>query len=54
MFHARFGLPAPSGQRLFLFLAEAVLGIFMVKNLVDDLHYERVGDANVVTILKKW
>ena len=35
-------------------LAIGGLGIFMVKNLVDDLHYERVDDANVVTILKKW
>ena len=30
------------------------LGIFMVKQLVDDISYERVGSSNVVTIVKKW
>ena len=30
------------------------LGIFMVKQLVNDISYERVGSSNVVTIVKKW
>ena len=30
------------------------LGIFLVKRLVDDLHYKRDGDANVVTLKKTW
>ena len=30
------------------------LGIFMVKQLVDDIRYERVNEQNVVTIVKKW
>ena len=30
------------------------LGLFMVKQLVDDIRYERLDDSNVVTIIKKW
>lgn len=30
------------------------LGILMAKKSVDEMRYERVDDANVVTILKKW
>ena len=30
------------------------LGILMAKKSVDGLRYERVGDSNVVTIVKQW
>ena len=30
------------------------LGILMAKRSVDEMSYERVGNANIVTILKKW
>ena len=30
------------------------LGIFMTKKSVDDISYERVGDSNVVTFVKRW
>ena len=30
------------------------LGILMAKNSVDEMTYERVGDSNVVTFVKKW
>ena len=30
------------------------LGILMAKRSVDEMRYERVDDANVVTIIKKW
>ena len=30
------------------------LGILMAKRSVDEMSYERVGDSNVVTIVKRW
>ncbi|MBQ9042737.1 MAG: ATP-binding protein [Eggerthellaceae bacterium] len=30
------------------------LGILMAKNSVDDMTYERVGDSNVLTFVKRW
>ena len=30
------------------------LGIFMTKRSVDEIYYERVGESNVVTFVKKW
>ena len=30
------------------------LGILMAKNSVDEMRYERVGDSNVVTLVKCW
>ena len=30
------------------------LGILMAKRSVDEMRYERVGNSNVVTIVKKW
>ena len=30
------------------------LGIFMTKQVVDELRYERVDNTNVVTIVKRW
>jgi anti-sigma regulatory factor (Ser/Thr protein kinase) len=29
------------------------LGVFMVRHLVDDLNYQRMGDQNILTLLKK-
>ncbi len=30
------------------------LGILMAKKSVDEMRYERMGDSNIVTIMKKW
>ena len=30
------------------------LGILMARNSVDEMHYERAGESNVVTLIKSW
>lgn len=34
-------------------LPEGGLGLFIIRNFMDNVHYERVGDANVLTMEKR-
>ena len=45
------GLP---GARISNLHRDENAGIFLVKEMCDDVHYERRGDMNILTIVKKY